>query len=89
MALPIALFGAEDCEDTARTVGVLRALGVPFQAIDIDRDAAAEQFVLAVNAGMRSTPTLVASDGKLQYIATEPGERELEIFLRLAGYALR
>jgi mycoredoxin len=37
--------------------------GIPFRAVDIDRDAAAAAFVAAVNDGNRTVPTVVFPDG--------------------------
>jgi mycoredoxin len=85
VALPITVYGTTECEDTAHVVGRLNAWGVPFQWVDIDRDEPAERFVIAVNGGYRSTPTLLASDGKLRHLLTEPDDAQLEVFLRLAG----
>lgn len=89
MPLPLTLYGATDCDDTERTRARLRALGVPFDEINIDHDPAAEQFVIFINRGYRSTPTLVLDGGKIKMIATEPTADELDRLLAQAGYSLR
>lgn len=83
MPVSIILFGAEDCEDTARTRSNLQARGVSFQEIDIASDAAAEHFVIFINHGYRSTPTLVIGTGKRKIILTEPQTTDLDWALSL------
>lgn len=83
MPLPITLYGARDCDDTERTRAFLQALGVPFVEVDIDANPAAENFVLFVNQGYRSTPTLVIGQGKRKIILTEPTNAELEEVLHM------
>lgn len=74
----LTLYGRADCDDTERTRDRLRALGVAYTTIDIDRDPAADAFVRFINNGNRSTPTLVIGDGPRKVVLTEPGEEELE-----------
>ena len=74
----IIMYGATDCDDTERTREFLRARGVPFREVNIDRDAEAERFVMFINGGFRSTPTLVIGEGKRKVILTEPSNEELE-----------
>jgi len=88
MPLPLTLYGATECDDTERTRARLRALGIPFREVNIDDDPAAEQFVLFINRGYRSTPTLVLGEGKVKIIATEPTADELKQVLRQAGYSV-
>ena len=46
------------CGDCAVTKNVLRQRGVEFEEINIERDQTAAQFVMSVNGGRRSVPTL-------------------------------
>ncbi|MBI5824556.1 MAG: glutaredoxin family protein [Chloroflexi bacterium] len=78
MPLPIVLYGAADCDDTERTREHLRALGAPFREVSIDRDPESERFVVFINGGYRSTPTLVVGEGKHKLILTEPTNEELD-----------
>jgi len=77
MPVPITLYGATDCDDTERTRNYLRELGVPFREVNIDHDPDAERFVIFINGGFRSTPTLVIGEGKRKLILTEPANEEL------------
>ncbi len=83
--LPITLYGGDDCDDTERVAGRLRAWGVPFSEVILERDPAAERFVIFINGGFRSTPTLVFGDGRLKTVLTEPTDEELVEALGRAG----
>ena len=70
----IKVYGTRFCGDCNRTVNFLRAHNISFHWIDIDQDEAAEQFVLQVNQGYRSVPTIQFQDGS---ILVEPTSNEL------------
>ena len=86
--LPLTLYGAGDCDDTERTRGLLLAWAIPFGEVSIDHDPAAEQFVVFINNGYRSTPTLVFGAGQWKIVLTEPADEQLAQALRQAGYVL-
>ena len=88
MPSPIVLYGATDCDDTQRTRSHLRRLGIPFREVNIDQDPQAEQFVIFINNGYRSTPTLVLGEGKFRLIVTEPTDTELDQVLARAGFSV-
>jgi len=81
VSLSLTIYGATDCDDTERTRDYLRARNVPFHEINIDHDPAADQFVVFINQGYRSTPTLVLDEGKRKIIVTEPTNAELDTLL--------
>lgn len=84
MPLPIVLYSATVCDDSDRTRLRLQQLGLAFEEINIDHHQAAEQFVLVVNGGYRSTPTLLIGKGKLKIVLTEPTDVELDTTLTQA-----
>lgn len=88
MPLPLVLYGAHDCDDTERTRHRLQAWGIPFREVNIDEDAEAERFVIFINRGYRSTPTLVFGEGKYKIVLTEPDDIELEQVLAQAGFSI-
>lgn len=88
MPLPLFLYGATDCDDTEHTRHRLHSLGIPFQEVNIDQDDESERFVLCVNRGYRSTPTLVFGEGKFKIIVTEPTDQELDQVLMRAGHSV-
>ncbi len=88
MPTPLTLYGGDDCDDTERVVSRLRAWNIPFREVILERDPDAERFVIFINGGYRSTPTLVFGDGRLKTILTEPTDEELAEALGRAGYVV-
>lgn len=84
--LPLTVYGGHDCDDTERVVGQLDARQIAYRLVIIDDVPDAERFVIFINNGYRSTPTLVFGDGKRKILLTEPEEEELEDALREAGF---
>ncbi len=78
MSFTITMYGATDCDDTERTRTYLQERGIPFREVNIDHDPEAERFVIFINGGFRSTPTLVIGEGKRKLILTEPTNEQLE-----------
>lgn len=70
----VIIYATEWCFDCRRARKFLDLHQIPYEWINIDRDPKAEQYVLKVNRGMRSVPTLVFSDGS---ILVEPSEVQL------------
>ncbi len=70
----IAFYGSNWCGDCRRAKKFLQDNGIDFYYIDIGKDKAGEQFVLKVNNGMRSIPTIVFDDGS---ILVEPSNYEI------------
>jgi len=56
MPVSITLFGAQDCEDTARTRADLQARSVPFHEVNIANDPTAEHFVIFINPRLPQYP---------------------------------
>ena len=84
--LPLTLYGGNDCDDTERAVGLLNALGIAYRQISIDEDPEAERFVIFINNGNRSTPTLVFGQERLKLVLTEPSDEELVAAIFEAGH---
>ncbi|MBM3946571.1 MAG: NrdH-redoxin [SAR202 cluster bacterium] len=74
MSGTIRMYGTEWCPDCWRSKRVFERLNIPFQWIDITRDHEAQQYVMEVNRGMRSVPTIVFPDGA---ILVEPSDSAL------------
>lgn len=86
--ISLTLYGGDDCDDTEHVVGRLRAWGVAFRLVILEHDPDAEQFVIFINGGLRSTPTLVFGDGRHKTILTEPTDEELAEALTRAGFVI-
>jgi glutaredoxin-like protein len=70
----IVVYGADWCGDCRRAKRFFTQHGIPFEWIDVDTDRQAEEYVIQVNRGMRSIPTIVFEDGS---ILVEPSVEEL------------
>ncbi|GAC1306921.1 MAG: mycoredoxin [Ktedonobacteraceae bacterium] len=62
------------CGDCRMAKRWFDAHGIPYEYINIEEDDTAAAFVMQVNGGMRSVPTIVFPDGS---VLVEPGAREL------------
>lgn len=70
----IVLYGTVWCGDCRRARAYLEGKDIPYEYIDIGADAQAAAFVMKVNRGYRSVPTIVFPDGS---ILVEPSTRDL------------
>ncbi|PWB50885.1 MAG: NrdH-redoxin [Anaerolineales bacterium] len=71
----ITIYATWWCGDCSRVRRYFDRNAIRYIWIDVDKDPAAEQFVMAANHGMRSVPTIVFPDGS---ILVEPTEKELD-----------
>ena len=67
------------CGFCVRLKRQLEREGVPYVDIDIERDRAAAEYVMSVNGGNRTVPTVVLPDGTT---LTNPSLREITDGLR-------
>lgn len=86
MPEPITMYGATHCGDTIRVRRTLQSMSIPFGDINIDHDLEAESFVLFINGGNRTTPTIVVGEGKWKLVVIEPDNQEVDEMLRRTGY---
>lgn len=70
----IIFYGVVWCPDCRRAKKFLIQHQVPFDEIDVDRDAEASAIVKRLNNGNRSVPTIVFPDGS---ILVEPDNAQL------------
>ncbi len=82
----ITLYGAHWCPDCRRSKQFLGEHQIPYAWIDIERDQAAEERVIAMNEGKRIIPTIVFENGSF---LTEPSNAELAAKLGLKTSASR
>jgi glutaredoxin-like protein len=71
----ITMYATRWCGDCRRARRWFDAHGISYDVIDIDRDGQAATYVMQVNGGMRSVPTIVFPD---ESVLVEPTSRELE-----------
>jgi mycoredoxin len=77
----VQVFGTDRCEDTQETRDHLELLGVPYDYIDVDRDAQAAAWVKDQNGGKLRTPTVRVG----RRVLSVPDDVELERELRDVG----
>ena len=71
----IKVYGTKWCPDCARAKQVLSRHNVPFTWVDIENDEKALEYVLEVNHGYQTVPTIIFPDGS---VLVEPSNIELE-----------
>ena len=71
----IIMYGTSWCPDCRRAQRVLEQNGVPYTYINIERDAHAAAYVLEVNRGNQSVPTIILPDGS---VLVEPSNMQLQ-----------
>jgi mycoredoxin len=64
-AAPIRIYGTDWCGDCRLARAFFEQQGIHYEWVDPDLDPEAEDFVLSVNHGLRSVPTIVFPDGSL------------------------
>jgi glutaredoxin-like protein len=70
----IRIYAAEWCFDCRRTRKFMEKHQIAYQWIDIDTDKDAEAYVIKLNRGNRSVPTILFPDGS---ILVEPSNGQL------------
>jgi len=70
----IKMYATTWCGDCRMAKRWFDAHGIPYDYINIEEDESAAAYVVHVNRGMRSVPTIVFPDGS---ILVEPGARQL------------
>jgi mycoredoxin len=71
----IKVYGTKWCPDCTRAKRILDQHKAGYTCIDIEQDAKAADYVVKVNHGNRSVPTIIFPDGS---ILVEPSNSELE-----------
>lgn len=72
---PIVMYGTSWCPDCRRALRVLEQYGARYHYVDIEKDEAAAEYVMRINRGYRSVPTLIFPDGS---VLVEPSNAELQ-----------
>lgn len=72
---PVVIYGTSWCPDCRRAQRVLDQNGVSYTYINIEENREAAEYVVTVNRGFRSVPTIVFPDGS---ILVEPSNAQLQ-----------
>lgn len=76
----LTIYSTTWCGYCLRLKTALKAQGIAYDEVDIERDAAAADFVSSVNGGNRTVPTVKFADGSTM---TNPSASEVKA--KLAG----
>jgi len=79
----LLIYGVAWCVDCRRAQKFLQSNKIAYEFINIDQDKNGEQFVIKVNRGFRSVPTIIFPDGS---ILVEPSNRQLSQKLQISEY---
>lgn len=74
-ASALTMYTTSWCGYCMRLKGQLRRAGVPFTEVDIERDEGAAAYVMSVNGGNQTVPTVVFADGSA---ATNPSFNQVK-----------
>ena len=72
---PLTMYTTSWCGFCFRLKTALKAEGIPYTEVDIESDPAAAEFVMSVNRGNQTVPTLKFADGST---LTNPSAREVK-----------
>ena len=70
----IIVYGKLSCEDTQRSLRLLKANKVSYIWVDVEKDTAGRQTAMRHNGGNLNTPTIVFDDGS---VLVEPSDTAL------------
>lgn len=71
----VIVYGTSWCPDCRRATRLLDERQIPYAYVNIEEDTAAADYVVQLNAGNRSVPTIVFPDGS---ILVEPSNAALQ-----------
>lgn len=72
----IVMYTTEYCSDCIRAKKFFEANHIPFIRIGLEGNAEATEFVIQINRGYRSVPTIIFPDGS---VLVEPNWEELKV----------
>ena len=78
--MSVTMYSTPWCGYCHRLKGQLEREGIPFTEVDIERDPASAEFVMSVNGGNQTVPTVLFADGSA---LTNPSLRQVRD--KLAG----
>lgn len=81
----IKMYTTSWCPDCHATKAALTRKGLAYEEINIEQDETAAQYVMSVNNGKRSVPTLVYGDHAASLSGFRPAK--LDAFLQQSGLA--
>jgi mycoredoxin len=85
----LTMYSTSWCGYCHRLKSQLKREGIAYEVIDIERDEAAAAFVMSVNGGNQTVPTIriVPADGAAEIVLTNPSIVQVKQALAGAGIA--
>ena len=72
--MPLTMYSTAWCGYCRRLKAQLDRAGIGYDVVDVDHDAVAAAYVMSVNGGNRTVPTVVFADGS---VLTNPAVSEV------------
>jgi mycoredoxin len=82
--MALTVYSTTWCGPCKRLKSQLAREGISFKEIDIERDPAAAEFVMSVNNGNQTVPTVVIETPNGRVVRTNPSALEVKALLQAA-----
>ncbi|NUR89733.1 MAG: mycoredoxin [Nonomuraea sp.] len=82
--MALTVYSTTWCGPCKRLKSQLAREGISFDEVDIERDPAAAEFVMSVNNGNQTVPTVVIETPNGRIVRTNPSAREVKALLDAA-----
>jgi mycoredoxin len=82
--MALTVYSTTWCGPCKRLKSQLSREGISFAEIDIERDASAAEFVMSVNNGNQTVPTVVIDTPSGRVVRTNPSALEVKALLEAA-----
>ncbi|MEU1728836.1 mycoredoxin [Actinomadura sp. ATCC 39365] len=82
--MALTVYSTTWCGPCKRLKSQLAREGITFKEVDIERDPAAAEFVMSVNNGNQTVPTVVIETDHGRIVRTNPSAREVKALLGAA-----
>ncbi|MGP3920248.1 mycoredoxin [Nonomuraea sp. 10N515B] len=83
--MALTVYSTTWCGPCKRLKAQLTREGISFNEVDIERDPSAAEFVMSVNNGNQTVPTVVIETAEGRVVRTNPSVREVKLLLESAA----
>ncbi|WP_327588987.1 mycoredoxin [Nonomuraea sp. NBC_00507] len=83
--MALTVYSTTWCGPCKRLKAQLTREGISFNEVDIERDPSAAEFVMSVNNGNQTVPTVVIETAEGRVVRTNPSAREVKLLLESAA----
>jgi mycoredoxin len=82
--MALTVYSTTWCGPCKRLKSQLTREGISYEEVDIERNPDAAEFVMSVNNGNQTVPTVVIETPKGRVVRTNPSAREVKALLEVA-----